>query len=392
MSFNTVSQLKDSISGQLQGLNLDNVKNLYKALERTARETCVELDIPEASLQSNLILYDGVYDYGELPSIFGSAITDVRPQGVSRSSVNYTYRKPPQDFDREKGFGTTGTEIAFEYKNGTPVTRIYSVLPKSRAILDAMSTTSGWSEGGSASAPVQDSIIYYSAPASLRLTMTGASTGTLTKTISSLDLSEYEDVGVVFLAVRIPDGASATDITSMTFRVGSSASNYNDVSVTEGFLGTWTVGEWLLIAFDFSTASQTGTPDWSAITYVYLSIAHGATITNLRLGGLWMSYPCPVTAFYQTNAIFMASSTPSNRITSDNDQVILNEAAYVIFEIKAARTIAKQQGGTIASSFISDIDRQLYGIPGDMNRPGLIPMYKADNPSRELREIGSWYE
>ena len=289
--------------------------------------------------------------------------------------------------------GTTGTKITFEYKNGTPITRIESVLSKAKETLDPMSDTTGWTAGGSASALTADSVVYYDGSGSLKFTLTGSSTGTLTKTLSTLDLSDYEDVGVAFLAIRIPDGAMATDLASLVLRLGSSVSAYDQVTATTGFLGAWTAGEWLLVAFDFSTSTSTGTPDWSAVDYVYLALAHSSTMTNFRVGGLWLAYPTPVTVLYQSNAIFLASgsSTPSATITSDTDQVQLNPSAYAIYELKCAKTIAHQQGGTLANGALATIDDELNGNPA-LGRPGLMERYSTDNPSRELREVGSWYD
>lgn len=392
MSF-TVAKLKDSISGQLQGLNLDRVKNLNVGLERTARQLLIELDIPEASLQENITIYDGVFDYAGLTNIFGQAVTDVRPQGVSRDATNYAYRVPPEQFDREKNLGTTGTRITFETKNGTAITRIESILPKVKATLDSMSSTTGWTAAGSASGLTEDDVVYYDSPASLRFTLTGASTGTLTKSLTAQDLSDYQNVGVAFLAVRLPDSASTTDLTSVALRLGSSASAYDEVSVTSGFLGAWTAGEWLLLAFDFSAAASTGTPDWTVIDYAYLSFVHAATLTNIRVGGLWLAYPCPVTVLYQSPAIFLPQSgtTPLSTITNDNDTVLLNDAAFAIYELKCAKTIAEQQGGTLANANIAIIDDKLNGNPA-IGRSGLLERYSTDNPSRELREVGSWYD
>lgn len=390
-TYNTVGQLKDSVSGILQGLNLNNVKNLYLALERTARQVCIKLDIPEASLYQNVVLYDGVFDYAELTKVFGQAVTDVRPQGKARTSTMYAYRKPEDQFDREKGLGTTGFDIAFQYKNGTPITRISTSIPMARGVLDSQSDTTGWTAAGSASALTQDTNVYYESPASLRFTLTGSSTGTLTKAVTSVDISDYEDVGVAFLAIRIPDGATASNLTSIELRLGSSASAYDSVSATQGFLGAWSAGEWLLIAFDFSGATSTGTPDWNAIDYAQIRLAHSGTFTNFRVGGLWISFPCPSTIFYQSNAIFLAQNgtTPSNRVSNDNDTVQLNESAYALFEVECARTIALQQGGSLANTFVQTLDVLLNGKPG---QDGLLGMYRSDNPSRELREVGNYYD
>lgn len=391
MAYNTVAELKDSISAQLQGLNLNNVKSLYTALERTARQVCIKLDIPEASLRQSVTLYDGVFDYAGLTNIFGQAVTDIRPQGVWRPQTAYAYRTPAEQFDREKQLGSTGFKIAFEYKNGTPITRIVSSIPQSRAVLDPQSSTDGWTASGSVSGLADDTVVYYDSPASLRFTLTGSSTGILTKTIASGDLSQYEDVGVAFMAIRIPDGATATNLTSIELRLGSSASAYDSVSDTDGFLGAWVAGEWLLVAFDFSGSTSTGMPDWTAIDYVQIRFAHTGTFTNFRVGGLWLSYPSPAEVLYQSNAIFLASggTTPSHRITNDNDGVQLNESAYAIYEVECAKTIAKQQGGTLASGLVQTLNSDLNGQTG---QDGLLGMYRADNPSREIREIGRYYD
>ena len=71
-------------------------------------------------------------------------------------------------------------------------------------------------------------------------------------------------------------------------------------------------------------------------------------------------------------------------ITDDNTQIILNDAAFVLYEHECAIAIAEQSSGGnldgIAQSYKNRLDRELY------------PMYRADNPSQEIREIGNWYD
>ncbi len=380
----TVAQLKDAVSGILSGLNLSNVVNLDGAVARSARTLVQKADIIEASGRSEFTLYDGVYDYAAPTAIFGGTVFDFRPQGVSRQTSDDAYKQPIQEFDRTKALLPNGVSLTFEYDKGVPIMRVASARATPRDVLDSQSDTSGWTASGSASGLTKDETDYYDTPASLRFTCTGASTGILTKTISTSDLSDYKGVGVVFLAIKIPAANASTDLTSVAIRLGSSAAAYTTVTALTGFLAAWTVNDWLLVALDLSTGTDTGSPDYTKIDYVRLAFAHGATMTNFRVGGLWLSLPTPYELLYGSAAIFMSSgSSPSRSITSDADQILLNDAAYTLFEYETARTIAQQQGGTLASPLIQGLDKTLMD---------LYTMYRADNPSQEIRQIGSYYE
>lgn len=386
MAYKSVSQTRDSVSGILQGLNLNNVKNLNIALERAARKLAQKIFLQSAEGRQNITLYDGVIDYAGVDNIFGTNVIDIKPQGITRSYLDEVYKAPQELFDQEKNFLPNGTEIAFEYRQGTPIMRIVSTLPMPRIELDPLNDTTGWTAAGSASGLTKDSTVYYEAPASLRFTLTGASTGTLTKAISSQDLTDYVGVGVVFLAFRTP---SASDLTSFTIRLGSDSTNYYSVSSTTGFLGAWTAGDWLLVALDLSGATTTGTPTVTAIDYAQISIVHAATLTNFYVGDLWIALPSPATVIYESPAIFKATGTsPSSTITLTSDQVLLTDNALAIYELFAAIEVARQQGGSQASPMIQDINEQLNG---NNREPGLLELYRAANPSESLRTIGSWY-
>lgn len=393
MAFKTVSNLQDSVGGMLQGLNLNNVTNLFTAFERVARQTCVLLDIPEATLKSNITLYDGVTDYALPTNIFASAIVDVRPQGQTRWSGDDVQKQPIADFDREKSFADS-TKVTFEYNKGDGVIRIVSPYPTARIELDPMSVTTGWTAAGSASALTADETVYWEAPASLRMLLTGASTGTLTKTIPSQNLTSYLSVGVGFLAFRTPSGSN---LTSLELRIGSSATSYYSVTVTTGFLKAFTSGDWMLASFDLSTATAVNSPDITKIVYTQLIVTHAATLTNFYVGDLWISLPTPASLVYQTDAIFLASgsTTPSNTIGTTADQILLNDAAYAIYELKCAIDVAQQQGGTLASGVIAMLSSELNGVHGyrgGIVQIGLLDAYRADNPSQEIRSVGSYYD
>lgn len=394
MALHTVSQLKDSTAGILSGVDLNNVDDLFGCFERAASTLVQKADIPEASGIQNITLYSGVYDYSCSANVFGTAITDIRPQGISREPNNFAYKISQSDFDRQKQFGyPSGTISTFQYTNGVPTIRINAPFPKQKATIDTMSETTDWTAAGSASGLTRDPIDYYQSPASLRFTLTGSSTGTLTKILnSSLDLSDYEDVGVAFLAIEIPSGSTASNLTSIQLKLGSDSTNYNNVTDTDGFLGAWTAGQWLLVAFDFSGASQTGTPDWNAIDYVQVSLAHTGTFTNFRVGGLWMSYPTPAQILYQSAAIFVpsGSTTAATTITAVTDTITLTESAYNIYLQECALAVLQNTGASASDTTTIRINRLLNGDK-DTGEIGLYARYRGDNPSEELRNFGSWY-
>lgn len=387
MALQTVAQLRDSVSGILQGTDLNKVTNLYTAFERAARNLLQQADVPEASGRQNYMLYDGVFDYPAPSTIFGGAFNDLRPQGVSRTTLDEVYKQPIKLFDQTKCLSSLGYQVTFEYRNGSGIMRVANSRADQSVTLDGMNATTGWSVGGSASGLALDETVYYAAPAALRFTLTGSSTGFIEKNLSvPLSLSTYDNVGVAFLAIRTP---SVSNVTSIELRVGSSSANYNSVTATTGFLGAFTTDNYLLVPFDFSGASETGTPDWSAIDYVRVIVNHTGTITNFRVGALFMALPSPHELLFQSSAIFIhQDGTVATTIETDSDQIMLNPAAFLIYEHECAKEIAFQNGGTLASNVVQTIQAKLHGSGNDV---GLYAHYRADNPSEEIRVVGNWY-
>lgn len=382
----TVALLKNSVSAILSGLNLNNVQDLNGDLERAARTLTQKADIIDASGRAQFTLYDHVYDYLAPVDIFGGAVFDFKPQGISRSPWDGVYRQLIETFDITKAYLPNGVQLTFEYNKGVPIMRVASARTTSRAVLDPMTDISGWTAAGTASGLTADATDYYESPNSLRFTLTGAGTGTLTKTIAAGDMSTYQRVAVVFLALKIPSTASAASLlSSVAIRLGSSASAYTTVTTTTGYLGAFTLGEWLLVALDLSTGTDTGTPNYSNITYLQVQLATSATITNFRVGGIWASLPNPYTLLYGSSAFFIptTSTTPQMTITNDNDSIVLSPATYTLYQWECAKEIAIAQGGTLASGMVQMIEQRL--------SKDLYPSYLANNQSQQVRVNQSYY-
>lgn len=389
MALRTVQELKESVAGMLTGVNLNNITNLDTAISRSARYVAQKIDAPEATGTEPITLYSGVYYYTAPSTIFGTAVNLIRRQGNVNDWGQYSYKVPIDVFTRGKFNLPNGYMLDLEYRKGAGIIGISSVIPLPRVNFSSMGDADDFTAGGSASTPVTDTVNYYEQPASIRFNLTGSSTGTMTTTFDEVDISSYEGVGVVFLALETP---SVADLTNVAIRLGSDAtgaSDYVEITETEGFLGAWTANDWTLVAYDLAGASETGTVDYSAIDYLQVRIAHTATINNFRLGGCWVAMPSLNEIIYQTAAIFKDSTTGalSQNITSDNNLIILNDAAFSILELESAIAIGKQQAG-------GQWTEQTKGYYDDLHDEsrGLYTMYSANNPSAQLRSIDSYYD
>jgi hypothetical protein len=361
----------------------DNITEPDLALRRAVRNMLTQAYIPEAVGIMQLDLFDGVFDYESPESIFGGTFIDLRPQGVSRVDSNVANHERQEVFDRFKGRSSSGYMVAFEHRNGTPIMRVDQSFAKASVDIDTLQATTGWTLSGTGSNLIADTNNFYDSPASLRFTATGSGAAILTKAVTSQDLSDFEDVGVAFLAIRTP---SVDNLTSIELKLGSASGAYNNVLVTEGFLGAWRLNDWILVAFDFSTASQTGSPAWNAIDYAQITVNHTATLTNFRVGALFMSMASPHELIYKTAAIFDNDGVLSNDVTDDTDEITLDDSGINLLEHQYAYEIAQQESGGEGDAKVKLLEDKLF-----KPETGLYSLYKAANPSEQKKVKGRYY-
>jgi len=387
----TIKSLQDGVSGLLTRTNLNSVTNLFGAFERAFRTFQQKATVPEAMTSQIVTLYDDVIDYIAPAPVFGSTVKDIRPVGQTRFQDDMVYRKNGEDFDRGQFRSpSSGYNLTFETENGVNLMRVKTRFTPAKVVLDPMSATAGWTASGTASGLVQDTSFVYRSPASLKFNMTSGS-GILTKTITTAaDLTKYKNVGVIFLALDLPSAS----LTSAVIRIGSSSVNYYSVSVTQAFLGAFSVGGFPLVAFDLSTATTVGTPDITKMNYIQLTFAPTVTMNNVRVGYLWISLPSQHKVLFTTTGIFSASGVISNFITDENDVVKLTDAAYNLYEHECALTVGLQEGGSLVAGLTGSINSLLNGARaknGQVIQLGLYDKYRADNPSEDIRMVGNWY-
>lgn len=392
----TVADLREEVGAILTGLDLDQVPNLYGSFERAVSTFIQKAPVLEASGRQPIMLYDGVTDYPASTKIFGGALIDIRPQGIPRNAWDDVEKMPILRFDLGKNYTTpSGYRVTFESRIEKIIMRISQNFAKKSVTLDTMTDTDDWTLAGNATGLAQDTTVFYHQPASLRFNLTAAGTqATMTKTLdNALDLTDYEGVGVAFLAIYMPDQNDAVaPITSVRARIGSSASAYYEMTETEGFLGSFYADDFLLVAFDLAGVAATGSPDFSEVDYLQIAINFdGTAVSNVRLGDFFIALPSNHEVLFYSPAVFVADGEePSAEIDDDTDTILFHPASYNIYVQEAAREVAKNQGGDISSGLIAAIDLVLEGRPG--LKEGIYQQFRGDNPSEELRQVGSYYD
>lgn len=399
MPTKTVEDLQNDVTSILTGMDLSDAVNLFGDFERAAATFIQKADVPEASGREPFFLYDGVTDYNPTTTIFGAALVDLRPQGQNREPWDGVVKTYISQFDRTKSWKTpSGYQVTFEYFNGNPIMRVNSAKAPQRLILSSMNSTTGWTAGGNASVLAVDQTVYWQRPGALRFNLAAAgSEGTLTDVITapSISLSAYIGVGVAFIPVMLP-AAAIGHVTAIKLKIGNDASNYYEVTQTLPFAFSEVIANFFqLWAFDLSTATPIGTPvAASAGNYQEILVEYdGTAITNIRMGGLWVSLPSPQEMLFYSSAVFQAPSatTPSKLISTVADTIIFGDPAYNIYVRECAREVARSQGGALGAGIIGQIDQELNGIGGDDLNPGLYAKFRGSNPSEELRTVGNWY-
>jgi len=116
--------------------------------------------------------------------------------------------------------------------------------------------------------------------------------------LTDKDLSSFEDLGSFLFRTYLPD---VTYFSSITFYIGSDASNYWSGTVTTDYNGNaWAAG-WNRVKVVWSAMTATGTPDASAITYIRFDFNYTGSQTDdtdFRIDDLKITRPEPLTFYY----------------------------------------------------------------------------------------------
>lgn len=377
----TISTLKDDVIALMHNTSINKIQNFNGVVNRAGKELMTDLDPMEtvriAQIQN--AIYDKVYDYVLPTDVKGNKIIDIRPQ-VNRQTNDSFFQEYSKEFDQYK----SNNKFEVRYNSGVKTLRLSKNVKPGIMLNDCngISTNGAWAVGNDAENLSQDKLYKISGSASLKFDLDGSTTdGYLeNSTMDSKDLSDYENIGAIFMWVYIPD---TSIMTSIDLRWGNDSSNYWNSTETTGSNSDFETG-WNLIRFDWNGATETGSPDSSAIDYLRATINYdGTTDTDLRIDNIMSKLGDIYELEYYSKYLFKDSSGNwIESITDDSDIVNLDVDSYNILTYKCAEISASQMQGE-SSSFDLSVYSDKYS--------SAVSKYKRTYKSQVQKPIETYY-
>jgi len=386
-----ISDAKTDLEGMLHSTSMSKVKNPFHVFWRAARNVLTLVDPADTIriAQITNAIHDDIYDYPIASDTKGNKIIDIRPQANREKSDSFSQRLS-REFDKYKKTGT----LQIRNNKGIKTLRLAADI-KGRPVtvhsIDSLTANGTWAAGGDAENLTLDTLEYLYGSASLNFDLkSGGSVGYIeNSTFEDVNLSDYDEVGALFVSVYIPD---TSIITNFILQWGNDSSNYWSRTVTTCHdQSTFKTG-WQILRFDWNGATEIGTVDPSAIDYLRVSVTYDGTAeTDLRIDKITCSKGEIYEQEYYSECLFQNSSGDwISKPTSDEDTINLDEDGYNLFLYESMIECCQQMAGEDAQADIRYAKERLYG-DGSRENMGLYHKYKVDHPSQALRPRQFYY-
>jgi len=382
----TVATFKADLIRKLHGTTLGKVEGVNNTIAEAGRNVLTRLD-PQETIRSVTIenaLFDDVYSYTAPSDLKGDKVIDIQPQTNRQVSQNFT-KVFIEEFSRNKNL----RDFNIQYKNGTKFFRIKEDVAPNKAVISEVNSTTGWTVGDSSTNLSLDSLNFITGSKSLNFDIDTSSTSAYIEnsTLLPVDLSGYDDQSSLFVWLYIPD---ASKVTNCIARLGSGGSDYVTRTITTTHDAQAFADGWNLLRFDYDGATETGTVDWSAITYFRLTITHDQTgDTDFRIDSITAGIGELYEIVYYSDAIFKSSAGAYLTVpTTDTDIIQLEQDAYNIMLYECAYILTQELQGK-NGSFDESYFRRI--LDGDGSRPGLYRRYHMSYPSQNKKARSTYY-
>ncbi len=378
----TVGDFKTKVTGKLRGASLSKVSDVYGKFREAASSMMARVDL-DTTIRSYAIqdaVHQGVYRYTAPSDLKGiSKIIDLRPVSLRPfyDEQNTTFSK---DFDIRKQYNSCAVEVINGVKTLKLSKRIFGSTELSR--LDALTggiTVTGNADVSDLEINTQD---YISGNGSISFTIGGAGQAILyIQASNGVDLTSLENLGSLFHWFKIPTAS----ITNMKLRYGSDSSNYWEQTVTAPHDRTAFVSNsWLLNRYNWTTATQTGTPDVENVDYYEIEFNYtGGAQNGVKVNLLTASIGKAYDLLYYSDCLFQGvDGTWKQTPTLDTDIVMCNTEAENIFLNELGKVFAFEVKG---KGFARDMEEYDKALDGKGNKIGLYDLYSDNNPSQAIQ-------
>lgn len=352
----SITNLGADLAAVLHGTTLNKIQNLYGLYNRAAGKLLEDVDPQETKriVETTGPIFTGVYDYPLPVDVKGNKVVDLRPQ-INRTWQDIWIQTYNQAFDVSKLL-TNQNQFTINFNTGLKSIRISApFMPPPVLINDAASISSNgtWTVGGGATNLRVDNQNYVIDGGSLEIDLAaGSSTGYLeNSTMDAIDLSQVVNQATQFLYTYLP---SASSVTAVEFRFGSSSSDYYRLSTSVTQQNTVFQNGWNLLGYLWSSMTQVGSPDASEITYVRVTWTYDMTLqTGVRLNGISSNMGNILEMEYYSKYLFRDASTGAfqEKVTANTNLINLDTESYNLYFNLVAYYACQQAQGANAGAF-----------------------------------------
>lgn len=378
----SILDLKVRLESKIHSSTLNKISDVYNLIYEAGANVLGEID-PRETLRITPItnaIYDQVYSYVAPTDLKGNKIKDIRPQANRKVSDNFSQTSGEQ-FDLYK----SNQSFTIEDNSLVRTVRISKDLSPGQTINDATTLTENgtWAAGGNAINLAADTLNKISGSASLKfdISASGSTAYLENSTMAALDLTDYVNVGSIFVWVYIP---STSIITSVNLRWGSDSSNYYHQTVTASHDNTSFVVGWNLLRFDWSASTLVGTSINTAIDYLRVTFAYsGTATTSCRVDSVVIKTGTIYEMVYYSKYLFRSSAGTWKEIpTSDSDLINLDTDGInvLLYELQEL-AIQELQGDSMNAdlNYIAEKKKAVWNA------------YKANHKSEAIKPQSSYY-
>lgn len=389
----SINELENHLIGLSHGGTLNKVRNRYYLYNRVANTILSKIKPLESIRVSPLIVSTDSYDYS-LPSDF-YALIGIYPQG-ERTWDEEGERNTVEDFDRLKKIDDK--KFSIEALNGTKKIRIdWDTRPAK--VLHSMESYNGngtWIASGTTTNILTDTIYKVAGGGSVRFDVGASGDGISNIGMASVDLTTEDEIADLYLSFYIKDATELAKLTSVTAVWGNDITTkyWTGVAQTANADGTAFRVGWNQVKFPWSTATETGTVDPTAIDSAKITFATTGTLNDVRVDNLFFTIGYAFDCKYYSKYLFQTSAgVYINQPTTDTDLLVLDNDALNIFIYEALDEMAHQVEGEDSRSDMEQARKKLYGDNSSSDyagRVGLYAMYRANYPTQEKKIISSY--
>lgn len=387
------SDLFASINGRLHG-KMGLITNPRAVINDVVNEVG-GLYLRSAKTKSVLApnLFNDIYQYAAPSNIDGGKLIGIQPQSMDRNRNNIWDLVTEEEFDQRKQSSTN--LVAFSdhtFIRGLLISQRNSNLRELsiagiQGLTGDSSTGASWAAFGQATNLQTDLYNYIKGSGSLQFDIAtgGTTAGIVLTTVNSFDLTYYVSAGSVFDWAYINNIAN---ISNVKLRVGSSSSNYYEMTATTPNDGTSFVNGQNLVRFDFNSKTTTGNPVITACTYValFFTLSSGTVVdTGYRFN--WLNAKqgnISNLIYYNSNPWESLAGIFKQASTVDTDYICCDQDEYSLMVEKGVEICGmaarEYQDAALAAA--------KYGTP---QKPGMAQEYKRNYPTEALVLTSTMY-